>query len=111
MAKLTQPKRKQTYNRPNGMFLRRVGLLQCIVDYKVQKEVVSTQRAADLAAALKVDKQFLVHELHAIVVQQTGVCNQVQNVTEPFSTRVGMLSTWRRSCLIVFWEIKEGRRS
>ena len=52
-----------THHCSNGVFLGRVRLLQCIVDYKVQKEVVSTQRAADLAAALKMDEEFLVHEL------------------------------------------------
>lgn len=42
-------------------------LLQRVVKDEVQKEVISAQCAADLAAALKMDEQFLVHELRGDV--------------------------------------------
>ena len=38
-------------------------LLQRVVKDEVQKQVISTQYTADLAAALEVNEQFLVHEL------------------------------------------------
>ena len=56
-------RRKGTYNCANGVFLCGGRLLECLVDDQVQEEIIAAQYAADLATALKVDEQFLVHEL------------------------------------------------
>ena len=54
---------KGTYNSANWVLLCGSCLLQRVVKNEVQKQVISTQCPADLAAALKMDKQLLVHEL------------------------------------------------
>ena len=54
---------KRTYNSPNRVLLSRVGLLQSLIDYKVQEQIISTQRPADFTTTLKMDEEFLVHEL------------------------------------------------
>ena len=56
---------RQTYDSTNRVLLSRVRLLQGIIDYEVQEEVISTQRSADFPPALKMDEEFLVHELSA----------------------------------------------
>ena len=55
------------------MFLCRVCLLQCIIDYEVQKQVVSAQRPTNFAAPLEMDKEFLVHELCRRMLAATRV--------------------------------------
>ena len=45
------------------MLLCRIGLFQGVVDDQVQEKIVSAQGAADLAAALEMDEELLVHEL------------------------------------------------
>ena len=45
------------------MFLRWGRFLEGVIDNKIQEEVVSAQDSADLATALEMDEQFLVHEL------------------------------------------------
>ena len=45
------------------MLLRRRGFLDGIVNDKIQEEVITTQDTADFTSTLKVNEQFLVHEL------------------------------------------------
>ena len=46
------------------MLLGGSGLLDRVFDDEVEEEVVAAQGATDFAAALKVDEELLVHELH-----------------------------------------------
>lgn len=52
-----------THYGANWMLLCGGRLLQRIIKDEVQKEIITAQRSADLAASLKVDEQPLVHEL------------------------------------------------
>jgi hypothetical protein len=45
------------------VLLRWPGLLYSVVDNEVQKEIITTQHAADFSAALQMDEQLFVHEL------------------------------------------------
>ena len=56
-------KRDRTYNGPNGVLLSRGGLLDGVVNDKVQEDIISAQGSADFASTLKMDEQLLVHEL------------------------------------------------
>lgn len=54
---------RDTHHGADWVLLGGGRLLQRVVKDEVQKQVISTQCAADLAAALEVNEQFLVHEL------------------------------------------------
>lgn len=56
-------KRDLTYNRPNGVLLSRGGLLDGVVNDKVQEDIISAQGSADFASTLEMDEQLFVHEL------------------------------------------------
>lgn len=58
---------QDTHHGADWVFLGGGRLLQRVVKDEVQKKVISAQCAADLAAALKMDEQFLVHELRGDV--------------------------------------------
>ena len=53
----------QTYDGPNGVLLCRGGLLDGVVNDKVQEDIISAQGSADFASTLKMDEQLFVHEL------------------------------------------------
>ena len=49
------------------MFLCRGCFLHGIIDYQVQEKVIPSQDTADLPTALKVNEQFLIHELEEAI--------------------------------------------
>lgn len=54
---------KATHDSANWVLLGGRCLLQRVVEDEVQKQVITAQHSADLAASLKMDEQLLVHEL------------------------------------------------
>lgn len=55
--------RHQAYHCPNWMLLGGSGLLEGIVDHKVEEQIVATQSTADFTTTLQMHEQFLVHKL------------------------------------------------
>ena len=56
----------ETYDRPNRVLLSRSSLFNRVVNDQVKENVITSQGAADFAAALEMDKQLFIHELHAV---------------------------------------------
>lgn len=59
--------RKTAYHCTNRMLRSRGCFLYRIVDNEVQKEIITAKCAADFSAALKMDKQLLVHKLNRYI--------------------------------------------
>jgi hypothetical protein len=57
--------KKCTYNGAYRVLLSWGGLLQSVVDDKVEKDVIASEDATDFPPRLEVDEELLVHELEA----------------------------------------------
>lgn len=73
-----------THDGADGVLLCGGGLLERVVDDEVEEKIVAAQGAADLAAALEVDEEPLVHELQRLGMWMSAEADAAGRGNAPF---------------------------